>query len=234
MKDQNKKTSVKKRLGYGVLIYVGLIVGLVIVMAIAVDVAGPGDDELNDNSFSSLSSTDQSNFSASGDLIPVWAPRLGPSDAPITIVEFGDFQCPFCKASFPVIRQVMSAYPDQIQLVYRHFPLKSIHPLADELAHASMCAHEQGKFWSFHDRIFQFQDSITKDNILDNAQAIGLNLNTFNECQRSDKWEDEIQKDLAEIIQRGGRGTPSWIVNGQLIQGYLQFDTWEQIIESLQ
>ena len=201
MNEQQEKASVKKRLGYGVLIYLGVIVALVIVMAIVVDIRGPEEDSLTDNSFSLLSDLDRSNLSASGDLIPTWAPRLGPSDAPITIVEFSDFQCPFCKAAFPVIRQVVNAYPDQIQLVYRHFPLKSIHPLADDLAHASMCAHEQGKFWSFHDRLFQFQESITKENIVDNAQAIGLDITKFNECQRSGRWNDEIQNQEIQSYQ---------------------------------
>lgn len=229
------KKRLRKKVGYGVFLYFAVIIGLVIVLSVAARLSdAPGEDRISENGLSLLSGADQISGTSSGNLVPSYAPVLGPADAKVTIVEFSDFACPFCEASFPVVRQLVNNYPDDVRLVYRHMPLKSIHPLAEDLAHASMCAKEQGKFWVMHDRLFQNQESITSaEMILSHAQAIGANVDEFEACQNSGRWDDEIQQDLVDAVQQGGRGTPTWIVNGQLIQGFLPLASWEQIIDQL-
>lgn len=215
-------------------IYIVVIVILIVaavLLSTEVPLADSQDGSVGD--FTRLSSTDRTDLLSSGNLIPDTAPTLGNPDAKITIVEFSDFQCPFCKASFPVIRRIVENYPDEVRLVYRHFPLESIHPLAKDLAHASMCAQDQGKFWQFHDRIFQQQDLITKNNITEQAKAVGLDINLFEQCQSSGKWNEAVEQDFADIVSLGGRGTPSWIVNGELIQGHFNYNFWVRIIEAL-
>lgn len=170
----------------------------------------------------------------SGVMVPKTAPSIGSPDAKITIIEFSDFQCPFCKASSYVMRQVINEFGADIYYVYRHFPIEYTHALAMELAHASMCAQEQGKFWQIHDRFFQYQDAIkTQEDIDAQAEAVGLSMREYNNCTLSQRWQDEINTDLSDVIQLGGRGTPTWMVNGNKIEGHLTFEAWRQIITSL-
>lgn len=234
MEQSQKPKSWKKKIGIGAGIYIAVIVILIVaavLLSTEVPLADSQDGITGD--FTLLSSIDRTDLLSSGILIPSTAPTLGKPEAKITIVEFSDFQCPFCKASFSVIRRIVENYPDDVLLVYRHFPLESIHPLSKDLAHASMCAQDQGKFWQFHDRIFQQQDSITKNNIIEQAKAVGLDINLFVQCQSSGKWNEAIEQDFADIVSLGGKGTPTWIVNGELIQGHFSYKLWARIIESL-
>jgi protein-disulfide isomerase len=170
----------------------------------------------------------------SGQVVPPTSPKWGPDDAKITIVEFADFQCPYCQASSYVIRQVVNEFGSDVRFVFRHFPIEYVHPLAPALALASMCANEQGKFWPIHDRFFQHQESIADRNDIDlQAQAVGLNMRDYNNCMLAKRWEEAINKDLSDAIQLGGRGTPTWLVNGKKIEGHLTIDAWRQIIQSL-
>lgn len=170
----------------------------------------------------------------SGNVVPSTAPYLGSPDAKITIVEFGDFQCPFCQASSYVLRQVVNTYGSDVRLVFRHFPIEALHPLAPTLARASMCAKEQGKFWQVHDRFFQFQDKIaSRDDIDLQVQLAGLNMRDYATCMQANRYQDLINQDLSDAIQLGAVGTPTWLVNGKKIEGYLTFDAWKQIIDSL-
>ncbi len=226
-----EKITLGKKILYGILLYLGVTAGLVVILSAALWFKPPSlTDEAEGISAYTGASYEESD---QGELIPVWAPTLGPEDADITIIEFGDFHCPFCKASFEPVRRLVNRYPDKIRLVYRHFPIVSLHPQARELAHASMCAHEQGKFWALHDRFFQFQDDLTTETLLDHARAVGLDMQKFQSCHSSRRWYDEIDQDLAAIVSRKGRGTPSWIVNGQLLQGYLSFESWVRVLDSL-
>ncbi len=230
--ESSPRKTIGKKIGYGVLTYLGIILALVFILIFFTN-KFENSVEPESNGFSLLSATDQPALNASEKLVPDHSPMLGPDDAKITIVEFSDFSCPFCKASFPIIRQLLNKYPNDLRLVYRHMPLKSIHPLAEELAHASMCAKEQGKFWVMHDRLFQNQDSVTEENIVEQARAVGLAIPQFTACHESGRWENAIQQDLADAVHNGGRGTPTWLVNGQLVQGTLPLSTWETIIDQL-
>jgi len=232
--DANSRNPVKRKILLGMLLYIGVLLLLTALLLAAAaflpSKRAAAPDEL---AFSRLINSGQTQYVSSTDLIPAWSPTLGPKDAPITIVEFGDFQCPYCQASFEPMKRILSLYPDKIRFVYRHFPLQSIHPLARDLAQASMCANEQGKFWAFHDRLFQYQDEITSENIEEQAIAAGVKGESFRQCRSSQRWYDEIDKDFSDAVARGGQGTPTWIVNDQRLQGYLTEETWKHIVDSL-
>lgn len=159
-------------------------------------------------------------------------PSLGPRDAKIVIVEFSDFQCPFCNEAKPVIKEVLKNYGDQILFIYRDFPLVDIHPQALLAAMAGECAHEQGKFWEMHDRIFENQDEITQANLKIHAVAIGLNNIQFDNCLASGKYLKEIEEDLRDGLAAGVGATPTFFINGVKVAGVIPLTTFEQIIFS--
>lgn len=228
-----KGKSIAKKIGWGVLIYIGVLLILSLILAYLADSRPQAIDQLQEKAYSALSDSDRTETVATGQIIPDYAPTLGNPSADITIVEFSDFSCPFCKASFSSIRRLLETYPDRIHFVYRHFPLESIHPNAKLYSHASMCANEQGKFWELHDKLFQEQDSVTPEALVEIARSIGIDSNKFLSCQSSGRWYDEIEQDLADAIQLGGRGTPTWSVNGQLVQGVISYENWELILDAL-
>lgn len=167
-------------------------------------------------------------------------PVLGNPDAPVTLIEFSDFQCPFCRALWrDTLPQIKSQYIDtgKVKLVYRDFPL-DIHQSAQITAEASECAHEQGKFWEFHDKIFEEQDKqgtgtirYTEADLRKWASEIGLDTKKFNECLDSGKYKQEVEKDLQDGIAAGVTGTPGTFVNGKLIKGAVPFASFEAVIE---
>ncbi|PIS04647.1 MAG: disulfide bond formation protein DsbA [Candidatus Buchananbacteria bacterium CG10_big_fil_rev_8_21_14_0_10_42_9] len=158
----------------------------------------------------------------------------GNPDAKVTMIEYSDFQCPFCQRHLPTINQILQAYPNDVNLVYRHFPLRSIHPEAQKAAEASECAGEQGKFWEMHDALFAAGQagnlSVTTYKQL--AGQIGLNQNQFDSCLDSDKMAAKVQQHLSEGQAAGVTGTPGTFVNGQLVRGAVPYSTFQQIIQS--
>lgn len=166
-------------------------------------------------------------------LVPNTSPTLGPATARVTIVEFGDLQCPYCRAAVYPVRQLLAAYPNDVRLVFRHFPITSAHPLAQTLAQAAMCAHDQGRFWAFHDSLYQNQDTISYDRMIELARTVGVDINRMERCMKAGTFNEQIQQDFTDAVTLGGRGTPTWIVNGQKIEGALPFETWKSIIDDL-
>ena len=152
-------------------------------------------------------------------------PVKGDKDAEVTIIEFSDFQCPFCGRFFDqTFSQIKTNYIDtgKIKFVYRDFPLDSIHPQARPAALAAECADDQGKFWEYHDLLFQKQDEWTATGtpfFKQYAKDLGLDTNKFNSCLDSKKHEDEIQKDLNDGVSVGVQGTPAFFINGILLSG---------------
>ncbi len=160
-------------------------------------------------------------------------PAKGNPNAKIKIVEFSDFQCPFCRQAFPVIRELLEKYPDDIYFIYRDFPIDQIHPQARLAAEAGECAQDQGLFWPLHDQIFINQDRMGLNDILKYAQSVGMDMNKFAECLTSKKYAQEVEDDLQTGLRAGVKGTPTFFVNGQKIEGAIPFSVWERIIESL-
>ncbi len=138
----------------------------------------------------------------------------GNKKAEITLVEYSDFECPFCSRFTPTVDAVLENYPDDVRVVYRHFPLRSIHAEAAPAAAASECAAEQGKFWEFHDELFANQTTLGASTYSRIAGDLGLNVSKFEECVSSNKYASAVQEDEASAQAAGGRGTPYSILIG--------------------
>jgi len=157
----------------------------------------------------------------------------GNINATVTLVEFSDFECPFCERIYPTMNQILKDYKDKVRLVYKHFPL-GFHPNAQKAAEASECASDQGKFWEYHDKIFENQPSgLSLEKFKQWAKDLGLNSGKFNDCLDSGKYAQKIQTDFQEGSQKGVNGTPATFINGQLVSGALPYDSFKQIIDNL-
>jgi protein-disulfide isomerase len=186
------------------------------------------------------------NVSADDD--PAW----GPADAKVTVVEFSDFQCPYCgRFATQTYSQIKQEYEGKIRFVFRDFPLSTIHPWAEKGAEAAGCANEQGKFWEYHDAIFQNQTAITEkyqtaaqsgdavaglaaavDALKSTATDLGLDATAFAQCLDSGKNAQEIQKDYQDGISYGVQGTPAFYVNGLLVSGAQPFANFKTVIDA--
>jgi protein-disulfide isomerase len=155
----------------------------------------------------------------------------GPADAPITIVEFSDYQCPFCRRWHDeVSRDLFAAYPDQIRLVYRNLPLTSIHPDAFSAAEAAMCAGEQGVYWDYHDKLFG-GELLGTGVYLQYAKDLNLDMTSFEACINDQKYQAEIQADSDFALNLGVRSTPTFFINGLAIVGAQPLDVFKQVID---
>ncbi len=159
-------------------------------------------------------------------------PSLGPKDAVITLVEFSDFHCPFCKRVTPTLEELMKNYPGKIRRIWRQYPL-SMHAGADRTAEASECANDQGKFWSYHDKLFETQGTPWDDAALISlAPQAGLDKKKFEKCLTSGKFKDLVQKEIAKGNEVGVQGTPAVFVNGKLVSGAQPYENFDQIIKA--
>ena len=159
------------------------------------------------------------------------APSLGPGDARITLVEFSDFECPYCALAVKQVKALMAAYPKDIRLFYKQFPL-SMHPHAQMAAEAALAANEQGKFWEMHDVMFTNFRKLSRENLLVWAEQIGLDVNRFKADLDSHKFVSVIKKDTADGDAAGVYGTPAFFINGKLYNGPMTMDAVKPILEA--
>ncbi|MCL4837192.1 MAG: DsbA family protein [Thermoanaerobaculia bacterium] len=157
-------------------------------------------------------------------------PAKGPAGAPITIVEFSEFECPFCARVNPTLDQVRATYGDKVRIVFRHLPLP-MHANAFKASEASLCADEQGKFWEMHDAMFADQRNLGVDALKAKAASIGLDAARFDECLDSGRHAAQVQADLAEGQQVGANGTPTFFINGRLLSGAQPFEAFKELID---
>jgi protein-disulfide isomerase len=155
----------------------------------------------------------------------------GNPEAAVTLVEYSDFQCPACAAFQPVINDLMTTYGDRVRFEYKHFPLSAIHPYAEQAARAAEAAGQQGKFFEYHDALFENQATWSRSPnpsafFLTYAEELGLDMDTFARQMRSTALRDEVRKDAAEARQLGISGTPTFFLNGNL----MQFSTFEEFV----
>lgn len=176
--------------------------------------------EVTDVPLSSLETTDD--------------PWLGSPIAPVVIVEFGDFECPFCKESYPTIKKVLELYPEAVKLIYRDFPVSAIHPQAVPAAEAANCAFRAGgssAFWKFHDSLFNQQDNLSPELYVALAASLNLNQNDFDKCLSQHLTLAEIQADLNDGLAAGIVGTPTWFINGNKVEGAITLELWQKLID---
>jgi len=159
------------------------------------------------------------------------APFLGPAAAPVTIVEFSDFQCPFCKQVVPTLTQVRSRYGEKVKLVYRDFPIDGLHPQARKAAEAARCAQDQGKFWDYHDALFANAPKLSLGQLKTYAQQVGLDLPSFERCLASGTHAAAVQKSVDEGIRLGVTGTPAFFINGEFVSGAQPVESFARVIE---
>lgn len=162
-------------------------------------------------------------------------PVLGSPDAPVTVVEFSDFQCPFCEKFFQTVEpRLKEEYikTGKVRFVYRDFPISSIHEYAQKAAEAAECADEQDKFWIYHDRVFTEQANLNFESLKRWAADIGLDTAKFNQCLDSGKYASEVGSDLADGQKAGVAGTPGTFINNQFISGAVPYEQFKAAIDS--
>ena len=158
------------------------------------------------------------------------APVKGPKNAPITIVEWSDFQCPFCSRAVPTLTEIEKQYGNKVKVAFKNQPLP-FHQNARLAANAAMAANEQGKFWQMHDKLFANQQALDRASIEKYAQELGLDLNKFKAALDSNKFDAEITKDSQEGMQAGANGTPTFFINGRMLVGAQPIDSFKTIID---
>lgn len=159
-------------------------------------------------------------------------PSLGNPQAKVVVVEFGDFECPFCLKSFPIFRELQQEFKDEVLFIWRDFPLRDIHPNAQKAAEAGECAQEQGKFWEYHDKLFINQSRLTVPDLKRYAAQLGMDIQQFSLCLDSGRYQQEVEEDLQTVIKAGGQGTPTFFVNGRMISGVVPKEVFRKIILS--
>jgi protein-disulfide isomerase len=158
-------------------------------------------------------------------------PVRGNASAPVTIVEFSDYQCPFCGRVTPTLEKIREAYGGRVKFVWKDFPLTQIHPQAFKAAEAAHCAGDQGKYWEFHDRLFANQQALQPDALKKHAVDLGLNAPTFDSCLDSSKYSNRIREGMDQGERLGVSSTPSVFINGRLVSGAVPYENFVDIID---
>jgi protein-disulfide isomerase len=157
-------------------------------------------------------------------------PSLGPAGAPVTVIEFSDFECPYCKRGADVVHRLHEEYPTEVRVVFKQNPLP-MHKNAMLAAEASLEAHAQGRFWEYHDRMFNAQKDLGRAALEAHAQAIGLDLGRFRAALDSGEHRARVTADMAEMARAGGRGTPFFVVNGTVVKGARPYEHFKALVE---
>ena len=158
-------------------------------------------------------------------------PSLGAADAPVTLVEFSDFECPYCLAMFSNLKTLQRDYGEKVRVVFRQFPLNSIHPHAQKAAEASLCAADQGKFWELHDAMFEDQGSLAVSDMEKKAEFLGLDVARFQNCLSDARYADRVKQDVAAGTAAGVIGTPAIFVNGRPLLGSVPYDRIVKLVD---
>jgi protein-disulfide isomerase len=159
------------------------------------------------------------------------APTRGPAAAPVSLVEFSDFECPYCAETAPVVQQLLAAYPTQVRFAFKHYPLP-MHkesPLAHE---AALAAGEQGKFWEMHDLLFSGQDKLTRDDLVAKARQLNLDVARFTADLDSRRFKPQVDADRQEGNRLGVDGTPFFFISGHAISGWVGLADFKKLIEA--
>jgi protein-disulfide isomerase len=156
---------------------------------------------------------------------------LGPEAAPVTLVEYGDYQCPHCGAAHPVVKALKRHFGPRMRLVFRHFPLTQVHPRAESAAEAAEAAASVGKFWEMHDAIFEHQDALEDEDLLQYAEEVGVNPAVVASALAARSYAPRIKEDFMSGVRSGVNGTPSFFVNGEKYEGPYDLGSLREAIE---
>ena len=167
------------------------------------------------------------------DVVTTDDPSAGPADAKVTIVEFADFECPFSQEAYTAVRQILAEFPNDVRLIFRDYPLNTIHTHARAAAKAANCAAAQGKFLPMHDKLFQNAGRLKENDFRFYGQQIGLNPLTFEQCMAAAGSGAEIDRDIADGVNAGVRGTPTFFVNGARIEGAVPYPILRTIVQQI-
>ena len=156
----------------------------------------------------------------------------GPKDAPVAIVEYSDFQCPFCKSVLTTVNEIMARYPEKVKWVFRDFPIATLHPTVPKAHEAARCAGEQGKFWEYHDLLFERSPSHSPEQLKQYARELKLDGPAFAQCLESAKHQAEVAQDVQEGTRLGVSATPTFVINGRVLSGAQPIAVFQKLIES--
>ncbi len=156
-------------------------------------------------------------------------PKIGSGNEPITILAFIDFECPFCQQSYPIFQKISKQYNSAVHIVFKHFPIDSIHPNATQASLAAACAQEQGRFWNYYGLLFE-KKNLSESSLFQYANQLGLDTTTFSTCLSSKKYLRNVQQDLQDGIDLGVRGTPTYFVNDVKVEGVITEDQWNTLL----
>jgi protein-disulfide isomerase len=159
------------------------------------------------------------------------APSKGPTTAPVTVVEFQDFHCPYCERVQPTLAKLAARYGERIRLVYRDFPIDTLHPQARKAHEAARCANDQGKFWAYHDVLYAKPKKAGREDLKAYAREAGLDVAAFEQCFASGTFQAAVQKDIDEGTRAGVTGTPAFFINGRLISGAQPLERFVLVID---
>lgn len=194
---------------------------------------GPGPSVVGQPRFTNSGNSQTVSIVDKTRLIRHTSPSLGSASAKVTIVEFADFECPYSKESYSIIRTIAAEYGDRIQVVFRNYPVPSLHEHAQAAAEAAVCAGQQGKFWPYHDRLFQNQDHLDTASLRAYAVSGGLAMNDFDRCLASGEGKKQVEEDIADGWSVGVRGTPTWFFNGVKVEGSRSIEDFRAVINAL-
>jgi protein-disulfide isomerase len=162
---------------------------------------------------------------------PGQSPQKGPAGAKVTIIEFSDFQCPFCSRVIPTLKKLHEAYPNDVRVIFKHNPL-SFHDKAHLAAEATAAAEEQGKFWEMHDKLFENQRALDRPDLEKYASELGLDMGKFKAALDSGKFKAKVDAEAAEAAKFGARGTPSFFINGKPFRGAQPFENFKKVVDN--
>ncbi len=149
----------------------------------------------------------------------------GPASTPLTLVEYGDYQCPYCGEAYPILKKIQQSFGKKLRIVFRNFPLSNVHPMAFPAAVAAEAADRQGRFWEMHDMIFENQDELSETALFQFGKALGLDLNVFKTDIQDKTISEKVEADFESGIRSGVNKTPSLFINGHLYNGDYEYET---------
>ena len=160
------------------------------------------------------------------------APSKGPADAPVVVVEYSDFECPYCKRAHDTMKELVARYPEKVRLVFKNHPLPHLHKHAQLAAEAALAAGAQGKFWEMHDLLFAFRDALTREDLDGYAQSLGLDMAKFRDDLSTGRFRDQIRRETLEVLKIGATGVPAIFVNGVYIKGAKPLEVYEKAVRA--